>query len=150
MKRAAEILRGVSVTEPDRIKRRDMENVPPEVVLDYHLNQVRATTEDGKPFPRYVECSAGCGWLIGCGDAIDTISHESCDAKLRAVAVPGVPTEPSQADRVIIVQIPSEALPEKMINERISDENAAGWTIRQMMDHNGFLVLLLGRAVCGP
>jgi len=46
-------------------------------------------------------------------------------------------------NRVIIVQIPSQALPENMINERIADENAAGWVVRQMMDHNGFLVLLM-------
>lgn len=52
---------------------------PPEVTFDYHWDQVLARRDDGSRFPRYVECE-GCGWLIGCGDAIDTIWHNSCYA----------------------------------------------------------------------
>lgn len=54
---------------------------PPEVVLDYHRVQVLARTDAGEPFAQYALCDGGCGWLIGCGDAIDTISHESCVAE---------------------------------------------------------------------
>lgn len=52
--------------------------VPPEVVLDAHGRQVLALTEQGARFSRYIECEGGCGWLIGVGDAVDTVSHESC------------------------------------------------------------------------
>jgi hypothetical protein len=45
--------------------------------------------------------------------------------------------------KVMIVQVPSEANAERLICTRISDANAQGWTVTQMMDHNGFLVLLL-------
>ena len=47
------------------------------------------------------------------------------------------------AQKVMIVQIPSEANAERLICTRIADANAEGWIIAQMMDHNGFLVLLL-------
>lgn len=50
---------------------------PPEIVLDHHFHQVLALQDDGEPFMQYVPCSV-CGWLIGCGDAIDTITHNSC------------------------------------------------------------------------
>jgi len=55
----------------------------------------------------------------------------------------GATSTPMQ--KVMIVQIPSEANAEKLICTRIGDANAAGWTVTQMMDHNGFLVLLLER-----
>lgn len=58
-------------------------DVPPEVVVDEHGRQVLALTDDGLRYSRYVECSAGCGWLIGCGDAIDQVSHESCAERRR-------------------------------------------------------------------
>ena len=45
--------------------------------------------------------------------------------------------------KVMIVQVPSEANAERLICERIGDANAQGWSIVQMMDHNGCLVLLL-------
>lgn len=45
--------------------------------------------------------------------------------------------------KVMIVQVPSEANAERLICTRISDANADGWAVTQMMDHNGFLVLLL-------
>lgn len=61
--------------------------VPPEVVLDEAGVQVLAFDEDGKPFPRYLPCSEGCGYYIGCGDAVDSISHHSC--RQAAVAVDG-------------------------------------------------------------
>lgn len=50
------------------------------------------------------------------------------------------------AQGILIVQVPSEANAEHLINTRIQDANADGWTITQMMDHNGFLVLLMERA----
>lgn len=56
--------------------------VPPEVVLDYHSRQVLARDEQGNPFQQYAFCAGGCGYLIGCGDAIDLIWHESCAAPL--------------------------------------------------------------------
>jgi hypothetical protein len=46
---------------------------PPEVVLDVHGRQDLAPG-----FRRYEYCAGHCGWLIGCGDAIDTIWHQSC------------------------------------------------------------------------
>jgi len=46
---------------------------PPEVTLDVHGRQELASG-----FARYEYCSGRCGWLIGCGDAIDTIWHQSC------------------------------------------------------------------------
>lgn len=49
-------------------------NVPPEVTLDHHGRQVLAPG-----FRRYEPCAKGCGYLIGCGDAIDEIWHESCE-----------------------------------------------------------------------
>lgn len=55
--------------------------VPPEVVLDYHRRQVLARDEEGRPFAQYVECSVGCGYLIGCGDAVDSVAHASCVAR---------------------------------------------------------------------
>lgn len=48
--------------------------------------------------------------------------------------------------RIIIVQIPSEANAERLINERVKEANDDGWQISQMMDHNGFLVLLCAEA----
>ena len=60
--------------------------VPPEVTLGSDGRQVLGVidSEDreraGQPFERYVECESGCGYLIGCGQAIDTISHLSCSA----------------------------------------------------------------------
>lgn len=45
--------------------------------------------------------------------------------------------------RVMIVQVPSEANAERLINTRVTDANDDGYRIVQMMDHNGFLVLLL-------
>ncbi len=58
-------------------------DVPPEVVVDEHGRQVLALTDDGDHYSRYIPCAAGCGWYIGVGDAIDTASHESCDARRR-------------------------------------------------------------------
>lgn len=58
--------------------------VPDEVVLDHHGRQVLAVIDDevpemaGKPFRRYIPCSEGCGYLIGCGDAIESVAHLSC------------------------------------------------------------------------
>lgn len=51
---------------------------PPEVVTDYHRHQVLALTDSGEPFTQYVECSDGCGYVIGCGDAVESASHMSC------------------------------------------------------------------------
>lgn len=51
--------------------------------------------------------------------------------------------------KVMIVQIPSEANAERLICTRIRDANVDGWVITQMMDHNGFLVLLLERPADG-
>lgn len=56
----------------------------------------------------------------------------------------------SQEQKVMIVQIPSEANAERLICTRIGDANAEGWRVTQMMDHNGFLVLLLARPVPVP
>jgi hypothetical protein len=46
----------------------------------------------------------------------------------------------------MIVQVPSEANAEQLICTRLRDANDEGWTVTQMMDHNGFLVLLLEAA----
>ena len=48
--------------------------------------------------------------------------------------------------RVMIVQVPSEANAEKLLNTRLRDAQAEGWHITSMMDHNGFLVWLLERS----
>lgn len=53
--------------------------VPPEVRLDDDGRQVLAPG-----FNRYEPCAGGCGYLIGCGDAIDTICHESCEEREKA------------------------------------------------------------------
>lgn len=55
--------------------------VPPEVVLGHHGNQVLARRANGEPYRQYVECSEGCGFLIGCGDAVESIAHDSCLAR---------------------------------------------------------------------
>jgi hypothetical protein len=49
--------------------------------------------------------------------------------------------------KILIVQVPSEANAERLINTRIQEANEDGWTITSMMDHNGFLVLLAEREV---
>lgn len=55
---------------------------PPEVEVDPIGNQLHARDpRTGEYFPRYLECAAGCGWLIGCGDAVDTVTHLSCEAE---------------------------------------------------------------------
>lgn len=70
------------------------EPAPPEVALDYHHNQILALQENGERFPRYIDCSV-CGWLIGCGDAIDAITHESC-AALPSEETPNAPERPRE------------------------------------------------------
>lgn len=60
---------------------------PPEVEFDYHWNQVVARRDDGSYFTQYVECE-GCGWLIGCGDVIESIWHNSCYAAANAARAP--------------------------------------------------------------
>lgn len=55
--------------------------VPPEVVLNHHGNQVLARRANGEHFRQYLECSEGCGFLIGCGDAAESIAHDSCLAR---------------------------------------------------------------------
>lgn len=52
--------------------------------------------------------------------------------------------------KIIIVQVPSEANAERLINTRLSDEAADGWQVAQMQDHNGFLILLMERAPTPP
>ena len=47
--------------------------IPPEVVTDHHGRQLLSPG-----FQRYEPCAGGCGFLIGCGDAVDTVIHESC------------------------------------------------------------------------
>ncbi len=51
----------------------------------------------------------------------------------------------TRRQRVMIVQVPSEANGEKLLNTRLGDAQAEGWHIASMMDHNGFLVWLLER-----
>lgn len=51
---------------------------PPEVIVDYHRQQRASMRDDGQPFDQYLECSEGCGYLIGCGDAVGEIAHVSC------------------------------------------------------------------------
>lgn len=51
---------------------------PPEVETDNNGAQLFRMMQDGKHFPRYVECAGGCGWWIGVGDAVDTATHDSC------------------------------------------------------------------------
>jgi hypothetical protein len=70
---------------------------PPEVTFDYHWNQVVARRDDGSYFPQYVECG-GCGWLIGCGDAIDSIWHNSCHEREFGVGQSGANNDPAQRD----------------------------------------------------
>ena len=45
--------------------------------------------------------------------------------------------------RIIIVQVPSEANAERLINTRIEEANEDGWRATQLMDHNGFLIVLM-------
>jgi hypothetical protein len=56
----------------------------------------------------------------------------------------GNPTMTRQ--KIMVVQIPSEANAERLINTRIAEANDDGWTVTQMMDHNGFLVVLCEHA----
>lgn len=58
--------------------------VPPEVVVDSHGRQVLATFINDEPFRQYLPCAGGCGYLIGCGDAIGEITHYSCLAAKEA------------------------------------------------------------------
>lgn len=51
---------------------------PPEVELDYRGIQVLAKQPSGQPFRQYLLCSGGCGYVIGCGDAIEEVYHNSC------------------------------------------------------------------------
>ena len=64
-------------TDEDRAERTWMgRRIPPEVQLDLCGRQVCAPG-----FTRYIECDEGCGFLIGVGDAIDSVSHNSCLAR---------------------------------------------------------------------
>ncbi len=56
--------------------------LPPEVTVDHHGRQILALRENGERFRRYVRCAAGCGYLIGVGDAIEDATHESCAGSL--------------------------------------------------------------------
>lgn len=47
--------------------------------------------------------------------------------------------------KLIVLQIPSEAHAERLVNERLGGELSDGWLVAQMVDHNGLLVLLLER-----
>ena len=51
--------------------------------------------------------------------------------------------------QVMILQVPSEANAERLMNVRIREANDDGWTVAAMQDHNGFLVLLLKRVARG-
>lgn len=53
---------------------------PREVVLDADGMQVLAPG-----FQRYELCAKGCGYRIGCGDAWDTVWHESCEEREQAL-----------------------------------------------------------------
>lgn len=47
--------------------------------------------------------------------------------------------------KLIVMQIPSEAHAERLVNKRLAGELSDGWLVVQMVDHNGLLVLLLAR-----
>ena len=55
---------------------------PPEVEFHAtpcaHKSQKLAVRDDGQPFRQYLLCAGGCGYVIGCGDAIEEVWHNSC------------------------------------------------------------------------
>lgn len=53
-------------------------SAPVEVELDANGRQLLAHTEEGLSFAQYLPCSGGCGYLIGCGDAVEEAGHLSC------------------------------------------------------------------------
>jgi hypothetical protein len=57
---------------------------PPEVHLDLCGRQILAPG-----FPRYLPCAKECGYLIGCGDAVDTVWHESCETLVHPTLIDG-------------------------------------------------------------
>ncbi len=75
------------------------------------------------------------------------LANERCEREmLEAALADSVPRLALRVDqKLMIVQIPSEANAERLLNERLGDEIENGWRTVTMQDHNGFLVLLLER-----
>ena len=58
--------------------------IPPEVELEGLVGSRRqklAVRDNGEPFRQYLLCMYGCGFLIGCGDAVQEVGHLSCAAR---------------------------------------------------------------------
>lgn len=70
--------------------------VPPEVTLDAHGRQIAARRGDGRFFTRFVPCEAGCGFVIGVGDAVEAAAHESCLRQAEASTDPKTPGRPGR------------------------------------------------------
>lgn len=60
----------------------EMRRIPFEVELDRDGKQILSLIDEGpsegQRYARYVDCAGGCGFLIGCGDAVESASHLSC------------------------------------------------------------------------